>query len=96
MATEARTLLRNNTSSFPAMLHFVQEKLNLKSIRKNPHSQNKTYVQHAEFLEPFSIEMENVIIKEEIEENLSPTNSPPALNADNEPKQPSPHETLHL
>ena len=95
LANEARTLLRNNTSSFPAMLSFVQEKLNIKSVRKDPNSQNKTYVQRVEFLEPFSVEMENEINDEIIDENLSFTNSPSAPNTGTDSKSITPHETLH-
>ena len=58
LVQEARALLRNNTSSFPAMLQFVTDKLNLNSVRNHPHTPGKTYIQRAEFLEPFTIDME--------------------------------------
>ena len=53
-----QNLLRNNSTDFPILLRFATETLHLRSIRVIPNHERQSIARKAQFLQPFSIDME--------------------------------------
>ena len=61
-------LIRSNSTDFPVLLYFAAESLRLQSIRLVPNSEHFPNFRKALFHEPFSMDMETVLNKDEVEE----------------------------
>ena len=51
-------ILRNNSTDFPILLRFATETLHIRSIRVVPHDESYSIAKQAQFLQPFSIDLD--------------------------------------
>ena len=55
---EWKSILRHNNPSYPSLLNFAVEKVKLKTIKRSPHHSALSNVNRAQYLEPWTVEMD--------------------------------------
>ena len=55
---EWKAMNRNNPPSFPNLLHFAVERMNLRTVRRVEGQQNTAYIKRAKYQHPFSLNLE--------------------------------------